>query len=512
MTSAAPVRSPAGTPDAPWGRLNRRLLLANLSILGAPLGVLALSLVVSGGELNLQALILLASLFTTLLVVCGISLMRYFTTRYRITGQRIELHSGLLFRSRRSIPIGRVRGVDLTADLMQRVFGLTTLRIDTGEQGAGSGRLRLEGITTADAEELRRRIVEGRDSAADDTPAADDLISQLDWRWLRYAPLTIWGVASVLAGFGTVYRILHEMKVDPLELGIVRAAIDRFGSVPLWFGLLTVLLIVVALGVLCSTASYIESWSGFRLRREGDRIASRRGLLGTRAVSIQSQRLRGVELVEPIPLRWAGGARLNAIASGLGNRDDNRRRRALTPPAPREEALRVATVVLGQDSSLIAREGMTPHPRIALVRRINRSLPTVALIAAVPVGLGIWLSPALMWTGLVGALVMTPFALMLAFGAYRTLGHQLRNRHLVMSSGVFARRSVGLEREAILGWSVSRSFLQRRCGLVNLGALTAAGEGVYKIRDVAESDGLTLAEEAAPGILAPFLERVPRHD
>ncbi|MDI6105727.1 PH domain-containing protein [Actinoplanes sp. NEAU-A12] len=488
--------------------MNARLILVNLGVLAAPVALLLTSLLVTGGRLNLQALIILASLLLIFLVVCGISLMRYFTTRYRITQERIELHSGLLFRSRRSIPVGRVRSVDLIANPMHRVFGLTTLRIDTGEQSSAAGRLRLDGIARADAEALRRRIVERRDATGTGT-AGDDVISQLDWRWLRYAPLTVWGVGSVFAGFGTAYRILHEMKVDPLQLGIVKAIIDRFGAVPLWFGLLTATVIVLALGVLCSTAGYIESWSGYQLRRQDDRIESRRGLLVTRAVGIQRQRLRGVELVEPMPLRWADAAKLNAVATGLGSVEDNRRRRALTPPVPREEALRVATEIIGQDSSLIARRGLTAHPRLALWRRINRGLTTVALIAAVPVGLGLWLSPTLVRIGWISALALAPIAVLLAYDAYRTLGHRIRDRYLVISSGLFARRAVALERQAIMGWSVSRSFLQRRSGLITLGAITAAGEGMYKIRDVSQSHGLATAEEAMPGILTPFIERVP---
>ena len=69
---------------------------------------------------------------------------------------------------------------------------------------------------------------------------------------------------------------------------------------------------------------------------------------------------------------------------------------------PKQATLHI-TEVLGEDASVISRKGLTPHPRVAFLRRINRGLITVALVAAVPVGLGLWLSPTLVRIGLIGA-------------------------------------------------------------------------------------------------------------
>ncbi|MEO3875889.1 PH domain-containing protein [Nonomuraea sp. B12E4] len=495
------------------GRLSGRLVLANLSIPLAPLAAFLISLLVTGGQANLQVLITIAALFIAFLIVGGIGVTRLATTRYHLTSERFELRSGLLFRSRHSIPIDRVRGIDLTANPVHRVLGLTTLRIDTGGQGGPTGRgIRLDGLTTADAAALRRQIIELRDAARPRSAAdTDDLISELDRSWLRYAPLTVWGVGSVLAAAGSAYRILHEMKIDPLELGLVKDLVRRFGSVPLWYGVLLAVLVIVALGVLSSTCTFIESWSGYELRREeGGILRTRRGLLATRSVSIEEQRLRGLELVEPIPLRWAGGARLDAIASGLGNREENRSRRTLTPPVPRAEALRVAAEVLppavATERDLLTGEGLAPHPRTALRRRIGHALTAGILVAAVPAGLGPWLGSAWITAGWITGLVVIPALLALGFDAYRTLGHGMRGRYLAIRYGAFAHHTVVLRPDGIIGWSITRSPFQRRTGLLTLGATTAAGDGLYKVRDVSVDQGLALAEAAVPRLLAPFLE------
>ncbi|GCB43892.1 PH domain-containing protein [Streptomyces sp. NL15-2K] len=514
MTSETTLRGTSRTADGDWGRLNARLIPVNLSILGTPLAMFLASLAVTGGEINLQVLIALGSLFVTCLIVSGIGLMRLFTTRYRLTEDRFEIHVGLLFRSRRSVPVGRIRSVDLTANPAHRLFGLTTLRIDSGEQSTGAGRrLALDGITLADARELRRRIIALRDAGkarpADDT---DGVLNTLDWSWLRYGPLTIWGVGGVFVAAGTTYRILNDLKIDPLELGIVKDLVHRFGTVPLWYGILVTVLVIVALGVVGSTATFIENWAGYELRREdGGVLRIRRGLLVARSVTIEERRLRGLELVEPIPLRWAKGAKLNAVAAGLGNRDDNRKRRALTSPMPRAEALRVGAGVLPAGPGLIEREGLNPHPKAALRRRVNRAVVWSLLPAAVPAVLGLWFGPSLLVIGAVTFAVLLPILLAFAVNAYRTLGHGIRRPYLVASSGTFAHRTVALQTAGIIGWKISRTPFQRRSGLLTLGAATAAGEGVYHVYDLTDHQALTLAETVVPGLLAPFLERSLDH-
>ncbi|WP_330333032.1 PH domain-containing protein [Streptomyces sp. NBC_00536] len=505
----AATGTPHGAAEDPqWSRLSPRLLLVNLSMLAGPLALFAVTVALTGA--NLQALISLGSLLIVFLVITGISTMRLLTTRYRVTADRVELRSGLLFRSRRSVPVDRVRNVDVEAKPMHRLFGLTSLRIGTGDNSASSRKLALDGITRRQARQLRRLLIDLRGSGRATGQDEDVTIAEMDWAWLRYAPLTIWGVGSVLAGVGTAYRILHEMKVDPLELGIVKDIEDRFGSVPLWFGILVAVVITAAVGAAVSTVTFVDAWTNYRLERERDGFFRiRRGLLISRSVTIEERRLRGVEIAEPMLLRWAGGAALSAIASGLSSTDQNRNRASLTPPVPRDEALRVAADVLAEEGSPTELTKLVRHSRAALRRRINRGLLVLAAVVAVPLGLGLWLTPVLVHTAWITALVGLPVVFVLANDAYRALGHGIRDRYLVVRAGTFTRRTVALQRDGVIGWNISRSYFQRRNGLLTIGA-TTAGVGCYKVRDVSVGAGLAYADEAVPRLLAPFIERVPR--
>jgi putative membrane protein len=93
----------------------------------------------------------------------------------------------------------------------------------------------------------------------------------------------------------------------------------------------------------------------------------------------------------------------------------------------------------------------------------------------------------------------------LGINRYRNLGHALTPRYLVSRLGSLDRRTVAIQRDGIIGWKIRKSVFQRRVGLLTLTATIAAGRGAYHVLDVTESDGLRLADETVPGLLAPFL-------
>ncbi|WP_327065618.1 PH domain-containing protein [Kitasatospora sp. NBC_01302] len=512
--AAGPTRpAEAAQPNEPaWQRLSPRLIPVHLAWLALPAFTTLATLLGTGGRPGLQALITLASLTTAFLVVAGLNLTRLLTTGYRITTERLELRSGLLFRSRRAVPLERIRSADITARPLHRLLGLATVSIGAGAHGGSAGRaLRLDGVTAVQAGALRQDLLNRRATLiaqrpGEPGPEAPPPLAELSWQWLRYAPLTIWGVGSLFALLGTAYKILHDLGVDPLKLGLVHGLTTAFTAVPLWLALPLALLLVAVLGTLAAVGQYLEGWYGYRLEREeGGILRVRRGLWIHRSVSIEERRLRGVELVEPFLLRRAGGARLNAIATGLGSAEENRTRGALLPAAPRAHALRVVGALLPDDQPSPLTAALRPHPAAARRRRINRAVALVALTAGALALPGIWL-PVLLPVAAAVAVVLLPVALWLAVDAHRALGHALVGDYLVTRAGTFARRTVALERAGVIGWSISQSPFQRRLGLLTLTATTSAGGGAYRVRDVGVAEGLAFAEQAVPRLLAPFLE------
>ncbi|MFD0383887.1 PH domain-containing protein [Streptomyces stramineus] len=103
---------------------------------GRALGSLALTALATGGRLDLRAWITLGVIAAVFAGISTAGLITWRRTRYRVTADSFELRTGLFTRRVRAIPLHRIRNVDLTANPVQRVLGLSVLRAGM----AGTGR------------------------------------------------------------------------------------------------------------------------------------------------------------------------------------------------------------------------------------------------------------------------------------------------------------------------------------------------------------------------------------
>nr|WP_221460080.1 PH domain-containing protein [Amycolatopsis jiangsuensis] len=446
---------------------------------------------------------------TAATVAVGVS--HCLTSRYRVTATQVEWRTGLVLRKHRAVPRDRIRTVDVVSEPKHRLFSLSAVRIGTGRhshgKGPGKDELVLDAVTQAEAARLRtlllHRTPATQAETAEEPPApAETLLATVDKRWVRYAPFTLSGIAVVGAILGATYQFAHELHFDPTRYGPLRDLTQRALEQPVW---LTVLIAAVGLLLIVSVLSvggYVLSFWNFRLSREpGGTLHIRRGLVTTRSVSIEEERLRGVELKEPLPLRMVGGAKCVAVAAGLREgKGADRGGSLLLPPAPAARARAVAADVLGED---VANVALARHPRRARVRRITRATTSVLVLAAILFVLARLAGlPEWPWQG---ALVLVPLAVVVGLDRYRTLGHVIIGRYLVTRSGSLARATVAVRRDRLTGIVLERSWFQRRAGLVTVRAPIAAGRGHYQVLDVGEHAGIALADAAVPGLLTPFL-------
>jgi putative membrane protein len=422
-------------------------------------------------------------------------------TRYRVSADRVELHTGVLIRNRRSLQRERIRTVDVTADPLLRVFGLVTVRIGTGEH-ADKGTVQLRPVARATGEELRRILL-----ARTGRETVEGSLAVLDPGWIRYAPTS---VSTPILGVAAIGGLFNVADWFGRTEGFVGWGIDLLGGLGVLGAIAVLGAVTLVVGIIGSLALWVEMWRGYRLDREPDgTLRVRRGLLTTRSISVEEDRLRGVDVVEPLGARLAGAARVDAVATGMavGADKDKAQHRTLLPAAPRAIAERVAADVLREPVSPTEAVHLSPHPIAARGRRLRWALAGV-LVGELPlIVLGLLLTDVLLHLAWITAVVAVPVAVALALDAYRNLGHGLAGAYLVARSGSVRRSTVALQRRGIVGWTVRQSVFQRRAGLATVRATTAAGAGAYAIRDVDTGAGLDLADAAVPGLLTPFLER-----
>lgn len=422
----------------------------------------------------------------------GLGLTKWFTTRLRITDQSVQVQEGLLFRKTKSTARDRIRTVDLTAHPMARVLGVTKLVIGTGSTREG-GRLVLDGLTRSGAlalrDELLHREVEHR--AAD--PEVTEL-ARFDRSWVRYGPFTLAALASALTVIGPTPQLLRDAGLT--RISTVRNLQHSFHMLPVGARFALLVLWLFTGFVLLAVASYALTFWDFRLvRHEHGTLQVTRGLLTTRATSIERRRLVGASVVDAIGMRWVGAAATHAIATGLRGPGST----TLLPAAPAEAAYEVAARVL--DGSDVLHAPLLPHPRTALRRRLVRavtrgSLPLVGLL----IGWAFGMPPG--W--LVVGVVVLGLAVAVGFDAYRNLGHVLDGGYLVTRHGSLNRHRSALSTGAVIGWTIRSTWFQRRLGLVSLTATTAAGHHGYVVIDASPAQALAVARTVSGELVEQF--------
>jgi len=487
--------------DADWRRLDKRMLLVHpvnevIRFLPVIIGIFVLG---SGGDDNGPWH------FIGVAIPVVIGLIRFASTKFRITPGQIELHRGLLGRNVLTAPLDRVRTVELTATLIHRVLGLEKVEIGTGSSAkSGDAGLVLDSLSREEARRLRAELLHHA-SAADEptdgvvTTAPDTVILRFDPSWVRYAPLTSSGVVIALTALGAlsgplannnlVANFADSNAVDQLEALAI--------PVLLVVGLLT---FALSSAILASAGYLLGNW-GFTLTRD-DRARTyhvRRGALTTRETTIDQDRLRGLEMHEPLGLRLAGAGRLNAIVTGLNRRSEGSS--PMVPAAPQSVVVGVGEHVLAETGPL--HTALVQHGPAAKRRRYVRAVVPLGLVPLVLLLL-VLAGPLPVWA-VVLALPLPVVGLLLARDRYARLGHALTREYLVIRWGSLRGRRDALQRSGIIGWNIRQTFFQRRAGLVSLTATTAAGHQSYEVLDVSEATATALATGAVPGLVEQFL-------
>ena len=443
-----------------------------------------LALLLSMGTRVLVPLVLAA-----VFVVLPLAVLLWWRFTYRVAGGRLEVRSGLVNRTTRVVPLDRVRGVDLTAPFFHRLLGLVKVEIEAAAGGGDKAELSLAAVSRAEGEALRERLLGG--VRAEETGEAPPLY--------RATPRLL-AVGGLLSGryllapaaiVGILFNLADDLPGGLVERG-TEAVADRAPTDPL--GIVAAAgAVILLVALFAAGGSLLVDW-GFALRAEGDRLTAERGLLTRRTVSIDRERIRGLD-VRDTPLRRPFGlAAVTAIAGGVRGAGG---RTTLAPVVAGGDVVALLRSV--DPAAPDPRAPLTVHPAPARTRRFARALPLPVLVTVLALALGWW------WVAAVG-LAAVAAAAALAVDRYRQLGHGFDGRRVAVRGGSLMRRWSELDPAGIVAFELRRSPTQRRAGLATLVLHLGEGVGSRGALDLGGDQAGALLAELHPRLFAPLLE------
>jgi putative membrane protein len=367
---------------------------------------------------------------------------RWVSTRWWVNGDGIHRRSGIFSRKQTDIPLSRVQSLDLQQGVVQRMFGVQAVHVQTGG-GGKEGEIVLEAVSSADLDALRA-LIGGAAVAADDVTAR-----RLGRRDLVLTALTAGQLGVILPVLAAMGQLLNDVFGEDAGRDAVRLVPD---AVHEW---VLVAVGLLALAWLLSVAGALVAFAGFTITRDGDRLRIVRGLIERREATVPVARVRAVVVVEGLLRRPFGLASLRVEV--IGHAKEASAAQALFPLLRRADVRPFLDELLPELADDIDR--LEPLPARALRRYV---LPPVA-VAVVAAGAAWAVAPVGPWV----VAVAVPAA---AYGAARWHAAAWR-----FTGGRLAVRALRLARTTVLApaalresHTIAQTPLQRRGDLADL--------------------------------------------
>ncbi|MBD9370741.1 PH domain-containing protein [Xanthomonas sp. XNM01] len=410
-------------------------------------------------------------------VLVVVSVLQYFTYRYRIGVDGISIRSGLLHRNLREIPFARIHNVVLHQSLLHRLFGVAEVRLEAAGGQKPEAQMRVLGMDQAIALErdVRHRGQAPADATAVDARASaggDTLLALPVGEIIRLGLISNRGMIVFAAAFGLMWQVFPERLVAEWLQSSFRSAAGYAGQLHLgWIGVslagASVVAVFVALLRLLSVVLALTQYHGFRLSEDQRRLTVERGLFARLRTSVAPRRIQAWTLQEGLLHRWFGRRALRIDTAVGGSDHDPRALRELAPIATPAACDGLVTHLLPQlawPPQWIALPGSSWW-RLFL-GSIGLNLVLTAILAW---RFGWWGALALLWL---------PCAAWLARRHARRLAYAIDERLVAVRGGWWSRWWRFAEIDKLQALRLQRSPLDRRLGTASLWLDTAGASAL----------------------------------
>lgn len=414
------------------------------------------------------------------------TLLRYFTLRFGVRGDRLVIQSGLFIKSHRTIPLDQIQNVDLRRGLAHRWFGVCEVRIETA--GSADSEADFSVVSERVAARMREELMERRaptatagvasESAA--AEAAESVLRAASLRDLVIAGATETRVGAFLAFLFAIGENLNEGGFE-LSTWFDSKFEAILGEGPLATGLVfsTLVLLFLVVGWTASIVLTVVRWFGFKLLATPLGLRRRFGLLTQFEALVRRERIQLV-MLEANPVRRAlGRVTMKVQTAGSVQDHESSGSTVLMPMLPTTDVdalLRNVFAGAAFDDSALERV----HPK-ALRRGFVRAALRLSIFVVLPIAY----STNIVGAGIAAVLVL-PFAAWIAWARYRALGYAMFDDYVVARAGVWTRRWWIVPKDRVQTLALTRDPMQRASGLATLVIDTAgaAGHSVARIVDL----------------------------
>ena len=454
-----------------------------------------------------------------------LSLIRYFTTRYRIAGGDLIVQQGLIFRRERTIPVKRIQNIDMVQRVLHRILKLTEVRIETASGTKPEAILKvlsLDEVARLRANVQQQQVTpqstptapnaipivlsespDAQTQSADSSPS--ELLLRIPLSWLAQA-----GFASnrgfIMLGVAWGLYIQFDQRAAGELDG---REIWDFFSLPADGGPLITAgyialagILVILLMRLLGVGWYILRFFGYELRQSGDDFKIACGLLTKVSATIPRQRIQLISVHRGLIMRWLGLASIRIeTAGGAADSSENASttisRRWFVPVLPESKV----TEILGHVAPEIDLDtpnyhwiGLAPRAK----SRFIRIACLVSLLIVIAAGIGFH------WKWAIASTIAFPLLVMYGIKKSRSVKYARTDFGVVHRCGVLNQQTgfSFFEKTQVVSWR--QTPFDRRWEMATLEIGTAAAgpadhliEVKYLAQEIAKDEYTAILKRAS---------------
>lgn len=382
---------------------------------------------------------------------------------YYIQDDELHLEFGIFVKKKRFISFGRVQSIQVSAGVIQRIFGLVKLQVETAG-GGDKAELVLPAISKKRAEELRYILESKRPIPAQKCQETEDQhtgeIFRLSTRDLFILSSTSNSIGVVLVGLLVIFSQLEEIFPDLNIWNIIGDYVTEIAGKTITTIILVVLVIFLLAWILSLLGNFIK-FGGFELIRMDNNIKINRGLMEKKQLTIPIKKIQAVRVVENVLRQPFGMVSIQVVSiSNAGERGESS---VLFPIIPHRQVEEFLEQVLPEFAVPLETKQLPIRSRIRyiLINLIPAFLVTILAMFFLPYG---WF-----------ALLLWPLAVWLGFIQYRDAGFNIQNNKLLISSRALGKVTTIVPRQRIQSLAVSNTYFQIKRKLTTLHVVIASG-------------------------------------
>lgn len=441
---------------------------------------LGIGLIVTLKESVLFFFIFVALFLLFIIVSSFLSWLRF---TFWIEDGDLRIEQGVFIRKRRFVSLNRIHKIDISANVVHRLFHLAKVQIDTASSGEGA-EVTLSALKMEQAQALQRMLKRRERSSEimEDTETKKTVfpMRQISWERLFIAGSTSGSIGFMFLIALAIFNQIEELLPDKLY-NSAYVWLVNLGIVALITFVLFLLFLLWVLGI----AGTIIKYGNFTIEKRRRELVIKRGLLELKELTIPFDRIQAIG-IEQSPIRQPFKyVRLYAVVAG-GSFDQTEPFPVLFPLLKEHEVESFLRTFLSEFEQVPTQ--LTPLPKQGRKYYfIFTALPF--LLLTIPIA---YFLPSFLW------LVVLLLICSLLFGLWqhRDAGYHIDCKRLTLRRRVMNKVTIVTHHHRIQSFKMRQHKLQQidELATVNISLIGSFGLGThYSIKHIAKEDAFTLS-------------------